>query len=138
MARKPKVPNQPSIAGADGRHYMNPAYYGFPDPDNRAAQILERTIEIRERSRAFQRETGSKRARLEQLKREGHQARISAYVEGSDEFPDVNERAALEEDLRELEERVRAARTATEILAEQLAAVQTENLEAWSKVLRER
>ncbi len=112
--------------------------HGFPDPDNRAAQILERTIEIRERSRAFQRETGSKRARLEQLKREGHQARISAYVEGSDEFPDVNERAALEEDLRELEERVRAARTATEILAEQLAAVQTENLEAWSKVLRER
>jgi hypothetical protein len=57
---------------------------------------------------------------------------------GSDEFPSVNEMAALQDDIQELEERVRAARTATEILAGELSAVQTENLEAWSQVLRER
>jgi hypothetical protein len=46
MARKPRIPNQPSILGADGRHYTNPAYFGFPDPGDEAAKILQRVALI--------------------------------------------------------------------------------------------
>jgi chromosome segregation ATPase len=62
---------------------------------------------------------------------------VDAYVTGG-EFPDISEVAALESDIEELEERVRAARYATEVLAGELNHVQMENREGYIEVLKKR
>jgi hypothetical protein len=136
MARKSKIPNKPSIHGADGRHYINPAYYGFPDPQGNAARILAQMISVKVRADMFQKEIGAKQAKIEQLQRDGHKARIDAYVHDA-EFPDISEVDALKSDIEELQERVTAARYATEILAGELSRERSENYDAYMDVLRD-
>lgn len=135
MARKPKVPNKPHIQGADGRHYINPAYYGFPDPQGNAARILETMISVKVRADMFQKEIATKQAKIEQLQRDGHRARIDAYVNDA-EFPDISEVDALKSDIQELQERVTAARYATEVLAGELNMEESANYEGYVEVLK--
>jgi len=136
MARKSKVPNKPSIHGADGRYYINPAYYGFPDPSGNSARILEKMVSVKVRADMFQKEIGAKQAKIEQLQRDGHKARIDAYVNDA-EFPTISEVDALKSDIEELRERVTAARYATEILAGELNLERSENYEGYLDVLRD-
>jgi hypothetical protein len=134
MAKKIKGP---SVTGADGRTYMNPAYYGFPDPQGNAARILDRIQQIKVRKDLFSREAAGKREKIKELQREENRARVDAYVTGGD-FPDISEVAALESDIEELEGRVRAARNATEVLAGELNMVQMENRDGYIEVLKKR
>jgi len=137
MAKKVKVPNKPSIAGADGRHYINPAYYGFPDPQGNAARILAGIISIKVRADMFQKEIGAKQAKIKQLEAEGSEARVKAYLRDDVNFPDISEVDALKSDIRELQERVTSAKYATEILAGELNMEQHENYEGYMAVLRD-
>jgi len=94
-------------------------------------------ISVRVRADAFAKEMQAKRQKIDQLRREGHAGAVKAYVEGSDEFPSISEIGALEADIEDLDMRYRAARNATEVLAGELSAVQSENRGAWIEVLKE-
>jgi len=135
---KPKVPNRPHIQGCDGRAYLNPAYYGFDDPQGNSARILERIADIKIRHDVMQREIASKRARIQQLENEGRQDTITAFVEGVEEFPDISEIAALKSDIQDLSEKVRLAKIATETLGGQLNTEQRMNADKWLVVLQSR
>jgi hypothetical protein len=67
MAKTPKIKGS-SVMGADGRSYMNPAHYGFPDPGGAAARILDRILQIKVRRELFSREIAGKREKIKELR----------------------------------------------------------------------